>query len=371
MNDRDNLFRDGAEGVRPEPSFVRRALIVVGLASAAVAVFLLLWQAAEVLLLLFAGVLFGVVLCGAAGWVSARAGLPYGWSLTAVVVALAAVLTGAGWFLGSEVADQFQKLAEQLPSSTDELQQRLRRYEWWPDSVQLPSAQQFLSRRGNLLGQITGAVSATLGAVVDALVILFVALFVAAQPETYRAGALHLVPERHRGRAGELLTAVGGTWRRWMVGRLVDMLVVGAVTTAGLYLLGTPVPLALGLLTFLLVFVPYLGPIVSAIPAVLVALTQGPMAALYVALLYLGIQTVESYLLQPIIQDRSVNLPPAVVLGGQLLLGVLVGTLGVMFATPLVAAAVVAVKLLYVRDALGDPIEVRGAPAPRPAGSGM
>jgi predicted PurR-regulated permease PerM len=82
--------------------------------------------------------------------------------------------------------------------------------------------------------------------------------------------------------------------------------------------------------------------------------------ALHVALLYLGLQTVESYVLQPVIQDHSVNLPPAVVIGAQLLLGVLLGTLGVMFATPLVAAAFVVVKMLYVRDTLGDPIEVRG-----------
>ena len=353
MNDRPDSIAPG------QPDFLRRALIAVSLASVAVVVFLLLWQAADVFVLLFAGVLLAVVLRGAADWLARRTGLPGGWALAAVVVGLALLFAAAGWFLGAEFASQYEQISKALPASWEQLRGRLKKYEWWPQSLQLPSAATLL-RRGNLFERVTGVFSATLGAATNAFVVLFLGLFIASQPGRYRAGVLHLVPLSRRDRVSEVLDALGRTLRRWAAGRLLDMAVVGLVTTAGLYFLDAPAPLALGLLTGVVVFVPYIGPLLSVVPAVLLASTQGGNMAAYVALLYLGIQTIESYLLQPLIQDKSVDLPPAVILGSQLLLGVLLGALGVMFATPLAAAAMVMVKMLYVQSVLGDPIEAQG-----------
>jgi predicted PurR-regulated permease PerM len=161
-----------------------------------------------------------------------------------------------------------------------------------------------------------------------------------------------LLPPARRSRAHELLSAIGHTLRWWLFGRAVGMTIVGIATTTGLWLLDVPLALVLGLIAAALDFVPYVGPILAAAPGILVALSGGMSHAIYVALLYLAIQLLEGYVLTPLIEQRSVRLPPALTIGAQVLLGVLVGALGVLFATPLTAALVVLIKGLYVEDTL-------------------
>lgn len=353
MNDHTRFSPDFDSRADDGPSFLRRALIAAAVLAAAVAVILLLWLAADVFVLIFAGVLLAVALGGAADWLARVTRLPRWAALAAVVAGVAGLLAAAGWLVGAELARQLRDVSADMTRSARDLEQQLRGYGWVPDSFRLPTAGEALSRKGTA-ARVIGAATVTVGVAADAAVVLFVGLFIAAQPRRYREGMLLLLPPARRGRAAEVLDEMGGKLRRWTAGRLIDMAIVGVLTYAGLYLLGIPGPLALSVLTALIVFVPYVGPVISAVPAVLVALTKSPEAALWTALLYLGIQTVESYLLQPFIQDRAVSLPPAVVLGSQLLLGVLIGTLGVMFATPLAAAASVAIRMLYVEDVLGD-----------------
>ena len=125
------------------------------------------------------------------------------------------------------------------------------------------------------------------------------------------------------------------------------------LTTIGLWLLDVPLALVLGLIAALFTFIPNIGPILSAIPAVLFGLTVSPQQALYVGLLYGGIQVVESYLLTPLVQRKTIELPPALTLAAQVLLGVTFGGLGVALAAPLTAVTVVGTRMLYVEDALG------------------
>ncbi len=158
----------------------------------------------------------------------------------------------------------------------------------------------------------------------------------------------------------EVLGALGYTLRWWLVGRFLTMAVNGLFSGIGLWLLGIPLALGLGLLTALLNFVPNIGPILSMIPAVLLALAEGPDKALYVLVLYLVLQNLEGFVLEPLVQQCTVALPAAIVIGSQVLLGVLLGSLGVLLATPLIACLFVLVKLLYVRDTLGDTIDVAG-----------
>ncbi|MGQ0547871.1 MAG: AI-2E family transporter [Betaproteobacteria bacterium] len=142
--------------------------------------------------------------------------------------------------------------------------------------------------------------------------------------------------------------------QRWLVGQVVLMAIVGTLTWIGLQLLGVPFALPLALFAGFAEFVPYIGPIVAAVPAVLVAFAEGPELALWTAGLYIAIQSVESYLLTPLVQHRAVYLPPALLLFSQVILGVTAGPLGVIVATPLAAAGLVAVQKLYVEDVLGD-----------------
>jgi predicted PurR-regulated permease PerM len=148
--------------------------------------------------------------------------------------------------------------------------------------------------------------------------------------------------------------------RRWLVGQFFAMLLVGTLTTIGLLILGVPLALTLGIFTFFLVFVPYVGSIVSGALAVLIALLDSPQTALYAGLLYGGIQFVESYFITPLVQEKVVSLPPVLLLASQFLLGVLAGAVGIALATPLSVAVVVLVQMLYVEDVLGDDVPVMG-----------
>jgi predicted PurR-regulated permease PerM len=176
----------------------------------------------------------------------------------------------------------------------------------------------------------------------------------AAQPRPYVDGFLFLVPRPRRKRAREVISEIGNVLRRWLVGQSLLAAGVALLTGVGLLLIGAPFAVTLALFAGLMEFVPYIGPFVAAIPAILVGFAEGPELALKIALLFLAIQMIESYLLAPLIQHKAVYLPPAAILFAQVLMGAIIGALGVAVATPLAAVVMVAVSMLYVEDALGD-----------------
>ena len=167
---------------------------------------------------------------------------------------------------------------------------------------------------------------------------------------------VHLFPPQKRRRAQELLSALGTTLQRWLIGRLLLMTTNGIVTALGLWLMHVPLALSLGILSALLNFIPNFGPIIAAIPAVLIAFLEGPDKALAVAIFYVVYQNIDGYVFTPMVQKRTVALPPAITILAQVLLGVLLGTLGVLLAVPLAAAGLVAIKMLYIEDVFGEPI---------------
>lgn len=358
---RDQL-RQGELGVqfdRPstvgKDEFVVRALIVLGLFWLLAATVLLIWYAADVLLLAFAGILLGVLLRGLAMLVSRVAGLSVGWSLGLGLVVMAALIGAGGWLLAAKVVGQLDDLSRSLMASVARLREDLQQFEWVKPYLESPG-QGLVSGGGAVLGRVSQFFSGAFGMIADLVIILFVGLYTAADPATYRGGLIKLVPPDHRRRAGEILDTLGNTLRRWLLGRLANMTFVGVATTIGLWLLSVPMAILLGLIAFFLDFVPYLGPIVSAVPAILVALPSGPMQAVYVGLLYFSVQSAESYVTMPLVQRSTVQLPPAVIVLAQVLLGVLAGGLGLALATPVAAVLLVLVRKLYIEDVLGDAV---------------
>jgi predicted PurR-regulated permease PerM len=198
---------------------------------------------------------------------------------------------------------------------------------------------------------VTGALpllNTLLGAVVGMALVIFTGFFLALNPAGYVDGVLRLVPYKGRARLREALLEVGSNLKRWMAGMSVAMVMIFLTTTAGLWLLDMPAPLALGLIAGILNFIPFVGPILSAIPAVAVALTVSPVMALWVLLLYTVVQQVESYALIPVVMRRAVRLQPAVTLLFQMVMAVLFGFLGLVVAVPLLAAVRVLVRRLYI-----------------------
>lgn len=198
------------------------------------------------------------------------------------------------------------------------------------------------------------------GLIANLVVVLSIAVFLALDPGLYRRGLLHLIPLQRRERIEEVLDDIGTALWRWLLGQSVDMLAVAIVTGAGLWLLGIPLALALGLIAGITNFIPYVGPFIAAVPAVLIAFSQSPTDAFYTGLLFLVVQQVEGNILMPIIQDRATALPPVLAILAVVGFGVLFGLLGALFATPLLLVIMILVQKLYVEDGLGDVANAAG-----------
>ena len=221
--------------------------------------------------------------------------------------------------------------------------------------------------RKSLNQQLAGAAqhffaffSSTVAVLGGLMIMLFVAIFVAVDPGLYHRGLMHLFPHPARQRAGEVLSATATTLRRWLLMQMIAMLVIGVVTTVVLLLLGIKAAIALGIIAAILEFIPYVGPILSAVPAVAMGLLDGPEKAIYVVIAYTVIQQLEGVVLQPLLMKEGLELPPVMTILGQALLSLVFGFLGLLLAVPLMASVMVPVKLLYVRDVVGDEVTVPG-----------
>ncbi|HEX3762274.1 MAG TPA: AI-2E family transporter, partial [Kofleriaceae bacterium] len=265
----------------------REALVFWVVGALVLGAVVVLRVAADVLLLTFAGLLFGNALRGAAEQVSRRTGLGMAPSLIVCIVLLLALGAGVVLWIAPAVGEQADQLQNQLAAALTSLQDSLRRTQLGHALVPATSgdymrqATDWLAKHAAFAGSFLLGVGGVLGAV---LFVLFVTLYFAFSPGIYRRGALALVPPAYRPRTAQLLDALSTTLRRWVWAQLITMTALAIASIVGLKLLGIPLALALGLLAGLLLFVPYLGSIVSAIPALLIALTVGPMHVIYVVL---------------------------------------------------------------------------------------
>lgn len=337
-------------------------LVVIGLGLVGLFLFLkwFLDSALNVLLLVFAGILFAVFVRGLSRFVFDRfEKVPDKLGIAATLIFLVAIFTAFIIFLAPQLVEQVPKLAEELPKAINALREKTDFFNWLEDFVESEDGQSPTFNK--LTGKVMGLFATTFGAITGFFIILFVGIYLSFTPFYYVDGFFHLLPSAWRPRADQVLQALDHALSHWLIGRFVGMLVVSVLSYTGLLLLGIPLPLSLAVLAGLLTFVPNIGPILSAVPPVLLGYMQSSSAALYVFILYLAIQSVESYLITPLIQQREVSLPPVLTLTSQLFFASLFGFLGLLLATPLTACGLVLVKMLYVEDVLGDSTDVQSA----------
>lgn len=328
-----------------------RAAAVIGLVILGIAVAYLVSKSVSIILVVFAGVLFGVLLDALAVALARRSHLSRKMSLGVVIVVLLVLLSATGWFIGPRISEQMSELGTKIPDALREIRTMLAGTSFGQFILdQIPS------NPGSAIGfsKVQGAFSTLAGGVGNMFLAAFVAIYTAFDPDLYKRGVIHLVPPPHRPRAREVLDALGRALRHWLGGQIAAMAVVGILTSVGLFIVGIPLALSLGLIAALLAFVPYLGPIAAVIPAVMVGLLESPMTAVYVLVVYAVVQFCESYLITPLIQKRAVSLPPALLIVSQVIGGVVFGVVGIVLATPLTVCIMVLVQMLYVEDVLGD-----------------
>jgi predicted PurR-regulated permease PerM len=326
-----------AASTASRPLWLPPLLYVVGFALLAI-----LWLTREVLLILFGGVLFGVFLCGLTNLLVRYSHLDRRVALFVVLVTLLAITVGGIWFLGADLVTQLDELRVGLHKARSQLEDLWRNSplsEWFAaDSAAAPSADQLQALAGAL---VSGA-----GLVAAPVLILVIGLFLAVDPDLYRRGLLQLIPRSRHSQVHNILDRTAVALWAWIWSRAFSMSLVGLASLVGLWLIGTPLALTLALIAFVTNFIPYVGPVLSAVPAVLIAMTVSPTMAVYVVALYGAIQLVETNFITPLVEQQAVNLPPVFTLGAQLIATVLFGALGILFATPLAALVVVLFKSL-------------------------
>lgn len=348
----------------PEALFIRRVLIVIALGALAA----LLWRLADVLLLAFGAVVVAVILRAFADLIARYVHASKRWSLAIAVVAILAAVALMLFLFGRQMQAQLGELARILPPAGEyvlgEFGVDVRKL-----SDQLPGMLGSGLPR-EILARIAAFGLTLLGALSDLLVVVVAGVFLAADPELYRSGLVKLFPISQHRRIAGALDAAGTALRLWLQGQLVAMVLVGILAGAALWAIGLPSPLALALIAAIGEFVPFVGPILAALPALVIAGSQSGEMLLWTLGAFIVIQQIESNLITPLVQRETVALPPALSLLAVLAFGVAFGPAGLVLAVPLTVVAFVLVKKLYVRETLGEATPVPGENAAKKEGAG-
>ena len=354
------MIKFSAAGPVPESDwlFVRRLLIVLAITALAAAI----WALSDMILLLFGAVLIAVMLRAIADPITAYIRIPDPWALLLAGLLVIAILVLAAYFLGPELAKQMRGLFERLPVALARITEELQ-IASFADLLKGSSA---ASSLGNLASRVFAWSSTVLGALASLALVIFGGIYLAANPTLYRDGFLMLVPPRLHSNVEATFEDASEALKRWLSGQLIAMILVGVSTALGLWLVGVPSALALGFITGLAEFVPIIGPIIAAVPTILIASGQDWQTVLWAIGVLVVVQQVESYLIMPLIANQTVTVAPAVGLFALVAMGVLFGSLGLLFGFPLVIVIDIAVRRLYVRDTLGERVEILGEPISAP-----
>lgn len=367
----------------------------------------LLWFAQHLVLVAFLGVLFGLAVEAGVDRLE-KYRIPRGAGAAIIVLAFFGMLVGVGAMIAPTIREQSGVLRTRIPEAVDRAEEWFKRRQSGllgvfvrrgaatdttasdtagptaaagsstaasnaaadtivvADSSRAGDTARAGERLSGMLGRQLGGVtryvfpflSQTVAVFAGIVLIIFMAIYIASDPNTYHRGLMHLFPHYVRNRAGEVLSAMATVLRRWLVTQLIAMVAIGTVTTIALLILDVKAAFALGLIAGLLEFVPTVGPILSAIPAIFMGFLDGPEKALTVAIVYIGIQFIENHLLIPMLMKGGVDIPPVLTILAQALFTLLFGFLGLMVAVPALAAVMVAVKMLYVERVVGDDVAV-------------
>jgi predicted PurR-regulated permease PerM len=340
-----------------EATFTKKVLITVSIVVLAVLLLVAFLYVFDVILLLFAAVLLAIFLRGLADLLNKYTKISEAASVLLVSFILVVIVVGAVFLLAPSVTEQGKHLREELPRSAKSAADYISHFNWGKALIdQLPGTDEVIDKIDipAMLSRVGGFFSSTVGAIGNFFLVVLLAIYLASEPKFYVGGVIKLFPVPLRERAAEVLSAIGDSLAWWLIGKVLSMMFIGLVTWIGLSILGVPLALTLGLLAGLLSFIPNFGPILSAIPAILLAFIDQPIKAVYVLILFIIVQIIESNLVTPYIERRTVELPPALTVVVQVALGILIGGLGLVLATPMLAVVMVLVQMVYIQDVLGD-----------------
>ncbi|MBL6459092.1 AI-2E family transporter [Belnapia sp. T6] len=360
-------------------------LIVAAVAGLA----LLLWAIRSALLLAFAALVVAVLLLAVTKPLERWFGLRRIWSLAALGTVLVLALALVGVMVGGQLRSQVAQLGEHLPGAVQKFETRFgidlpvpgerNNQDAAPGgrmgrTGQAPSSGQEGGLDGSLIRDVARRAAGISFGIFEALSALALAViggfFLAADPGLYRRGLVALLPKTQHARADEALCASGRALRVWLRAQLLCMLLVGVLVGLGTWAIGLPAPLAIGLFAGLAEFVPFIGSVLGIVPALLLALGQGWEVTLWTIGLYVAVQQLEANLVFPLLGQKMIHIPAMVLLFAIVAFSAVLGIGGTVLAAPLTVVAFVLVQKLYIRDVLGERMQVPGEPDAPSSGPG-
>ena len=330
----------------------------VGMVALAVAL-VILWQIRSALMLIFAAIVLASALDTIAKLIQQRIGLKRGRSLLSAIALVLGLLGLSLWLIVPPFTDQFQQMMTLFPKGFDRLNESFDQFKgslppFVSSAIPDPDAvvKQLQPLFNQLLGGSVALASGTLGAVLNLLLVVILSIMFLVEPDQYRRALVRLFPSFYRHRIEVILDRCGESLRGWLVGILFNMLVIGGFSGIGLWILGVKLPLANGIFAGLLTFIPNIGPALSVVPPMTIALLDAPWKSGAVFILYFLVQQLETNVLTPYVMAQQVSLMPAVTLMSQVFFATFFGFLGLLLALPLTVVGQIWLHEILVKDVL-------------------
>lgn len=343
---RMNLNNDNVNKDRDNSLFLQRVFMGAGAIALMVILILIIRVAFNVLLMVLAGTLIAVYFNGLADVVERHTPLSRRISMLISVIGTFALIGLLFWFMGTKIQHQINALSQDFPRLISKLESQVRELPMGAkmlDNVSGDNSQKVVNTAQNFFRTSFGVLG-------DIYIIIFLGIFFTVSPSLYKNGIIKLVPRKGQPKAREIIDRLSLVLKGWLKGMMIAMVLIAVLSFAGLTIIGIPMALALAVIAGILNFIPNFGPIMAMVPAVLLGLVDSTQTAIIVAALYILIQTLESNVITPTIQRRMINLPPALLIISQLMMGTLSGALGIILATPMLAIVMVLVEELYAKE---------------------
>lgn len=337
-----------SENNSPESNslYVKRVFIAAGIVALLAIIIMIFKVAFNVLLMVLAGTLIAVYFNGLADLIERHTPLKRRASMLISVIGSFVILGLLFWFMGTKIQQQVSALSEDFPAMISKLESQIKQYPLGAKALENISgndSQKLVTTAQNFFRTSFGVLG-------DIYIIIFLGIFFTVSPSLYKDGIVKLVPKQGQRKAREIVERLSQVLKGWLKGMMIAMLLIAVLTFIGVTIIGIPMALALAVIAGILNFIPNFGPLMAMVPAVLLGFVDSTQTAIIVAALYILIQTLESNIITPTIQRRMINLPPALLIIAQLLMGTLSGALGIILATPLLAITMVLVEELYVKQ---------------------
>ncbi len=333
-----------------EPSYALKVWQTTAIVCLAIIAILILRVAFNILLMALAGVLIAVYFHGLAELISAKTKIDRKLALFISIGGSIILLAALSWFVGSKVQRQVAELSNTLPETIKLARVKIANTPVGAKVIEYTSG----NNSQKLVDTATTFFSTSFGIIGDLYIILFLGIFFTADPSLYKNGILFLFPTQKKSTGRIILKKIETALKGWLKSIIVSIVLITILVAVGLSMTGLPGTTVLGLITGMLEIIPNFGPVIAMIPGVLLAFTISTKTAVIVALIYIACQTIVGSIVLPLLQKKMINIPPALTLLIQLVMGTLSGLMGIVLAVPLLAILIIVVEELYVKKQTGN-----------------